>query len=216
MVWRPVHERTNRGRHRCPSEVVRRRLRVTVTKLILDPQACKVPFVEPFCYGTREDEWVVAHCGPIKVHLFTRETRDQYQLELLYRSPEDFFQVGDFPHYVEIYGSAVEAMLNGGSHITTSLGSRSQTQIAAPYRDTLHTSLTQTDYAGAEEAHFTAAKTAPIDVGEVHPEAAWPNSWPELAPGEPEEDTDSDEEPLEPFARAEPEKKAKEAPAMRS
>ncbi|CAJ1356931.1 unnamed protein product, partial [Effrenium voratum] len=91
-------------------------------------EACKVPFVEPFCYGTREDEWVVAHCGPIKVHLFTRETRDQYQLELLYRSPEDFFQVGDFPHYVEIYGSAVEAMLNGGSHITTSLGSRSQTQ----------------------------------------------------------------------------------------
>ena len=30
-------------------------------------EACQAPFVEPFCYGTREDEWVVAHCGPIKV-----------------------------------------------------------------------------------------------------------------------------------------------------
>ena len=43
-------------------------------------EACRAPFVEPFCYGTREDEWVVAHCGPIKVHLFTREMREQYQL----------------------------------------------------------------------------------------------------------------------------------------
>ena len=43
-------------------------------------EACRAPFVEAFCYGTREDEWVVAHCGPIKVHLFTREMREQYQL----------------------------------------------------------------------------------------------------------------------------------------
>ena len=65
-------------------------------------EACQAPFVEAFCYGTREDEWVVAHCGPIKVHLFTRETREQYQLEVLYRSPEYFFQPGDFPHYIEV------------------------------------------------------------------------------------------------------------------
>ena len=57
-------------------------------------QACEAPFVEAFCYGTRDDEWVVAQCGPIKVHLFTRETREQYKLELLYRNPDEFFQPG--------------------------------------------------------------------------------------------------------------------------
>eukprot|EP00913_Durusdinium_trenchii_P006925 g6514.t1 len=101
-------------------------------------EACEAPFVQAFCYGTRQDEWVVAHCGSIKVHLLTQEAQEQYQLELLYRSlvaddgrrvepmPEYFFQPGDFPHYVEVYGSATDAMmLNGETHVTHAIGSRS-------------------------------------------------------------------------------------------
>eukprot|EP00931_Biecheleriopsis_adriatica_P100364 TRINITY_DN75690_c0_g1_i1.p1 TRINITY_DN75690_c0_g1~~TRINITY_DN75690_c0_g1_i1.p1 ORF type:complete len:540 (+),score=137.83 TRINITY_DN75690_c0_g1_i1:19-1638(+) len=128
-------------------------------------QACEVPHVEAFCWGTRNDEWVVAHCGPIKVHLFTRETREEYKLELLWRNPEEFYQFGDFPHYVEVYGTATEAMLlNGGTHITKSLGSRSRTNIPAPFRDELHGSLMQYDYSAAEDASFATPSVGTIDV----------------------------------------------------
>ena len=91
----------------------------------------------------------------------TRETREQYRLELppgspkpllprssksylgavfyrflrLYESPELFFEPNDFPHYIEVYGDAARAMLEQGEHITHALGSRSPRAMPPPFRD---------------------------------------------------------------------------------
>eukprot|EP00928_Gymnodinium_smaydae_P035031 TRINITY_DN24716_c0_g1_i1.p1 TRINITY_DN24716_c0_g1~~TRINITY_DN24716_c0_g1_i1.p1 ORF type:complete len:584 (-),score=88.39 TRINITY_DN24716_c0_g1_i1:125-1876(-) len=130
-------------------------------------QSCNPPHVEAFCFGTRNDEWVVAHCGPMKVHLFTRESREQYQLELLWEQPENFFLPGDFPHYIEMNGMATDAFVRdhalgagdafSGAFIAGgSAGSRSRALVPPPLRDGLHQALMQPDYDGAEEARFSA------------------------------------------------------------
>lgn len=139
-----------------------RRLGEIVSRAV---QACRVPHVEAWCYGTRKDEWVVAHAGPIKVHIFTRETRDEYNLELLWESPEQFFLPGDFAHYVEVYGSATGAYLSpDGHHVTEPGGSRSTGYLPPPFRDTLHAQLTRPDYDAAEDAHY-ASTAEVVDVG---------------------------------------------------
>jgi len=117
-------------------------------------QSCAVPHVEAFCYGTREDEWVVAHCGSIKVHLFTREARELYQLEVLWHRPDEFFQPGDFPHYYEVYGTATEALMGAGTHATLP-GTRSRAAIPPPYNDSMHDALMIPDYEAAEDAKFS-------------------------------------------------------------
>ena len=118
--------------------------------------------IEAFCYGTRNDEWVVAHCGPIKVHIFTRESRELYQLDVLWESPEDFFQLGDFPHYQEVYGSAAESFTLFGAHITHPSGSRSTSYIAPPYRDEVHDAIMQPDYDAASDIRYTVPTMAPV------------------------------------------------------
>lgn len=181
-----------------------RRLGHVVSKAV---QACAVPHVEAFCWSGRDDEWVVAHCGSIKVHLFTRECREDYKLELLWRSPGEFFQFGDFPHYIEVYGTATEAMtLNGGTHVTQALGSRSRAAVPAPFRDSLHDELMRADYEAAEDASFsTPGNAGPIDVGRTraantrsHSEAPWPS------PVDDEELTDDESESEEGGGVAQP------------
>jgi len=120
-------------------------------------QSLQVPHVEAFCYGTRNDEWVVAHCGPIKVHLLTRQCRELYKLELLWEKPEQFFEPGDFPHYLEIYGAASMAPESG--HITTPSGSRSTRGLPAPFSDRLHGELTVPDYEAADDARYSSPTT---------------------------------------------------------
>ncbi|CAK9037159.1 unnamed protein product [Durusdinium trenchii] len=171
-------------------------------------EACEAPFVQAFCYGTRQDEWVVAHCGSIKVHLLTQEAREQYQLELLYRRPEYFFQPGDFPHYVEVYGSATDAMmLNGETHVTHAIGSRSRSALPVPYRDRLHRHMEQANYEGTEDSRYVEGRLeapvidvegSPVVRAAVQREARssgssdW-DAWP-LQEQNPEEATDSEDE----------------------
>lgn len=123
-------------------------------------KACEermVRHIEAFCYGTRRDEWIVANCGPIKVHIFTRDTREEYDLKLLWEQPENFFVEGDFPHYIEIYGQAANAIfLPDGNHITTPTGGRRAGWIPAPYQDKINDLLVGTDYDAAEDAHYIA------------------------------------------------------------
>eukprot|EP00812_Abedinium_dasypus_P001921 NODE_1232_length_1203_cov_203.541812.p2 GENE.NODE_1232_length_1203_cov_203.541812~~NODE_1232_length_1203_cov_203.541812.p2 ORF type:complete len:278 (+),score=86.10 NODE_1232_length_1203_cov_203.541812:321-1154(+) len=184
-------------------------------------EACRVPHVEAFCYGTREDEWVVAHCGGIKIHLFTIEAREDYRLDLLWQQPEEWFMHEDFPHYVQIYGLASQAHLTGG-HVTLSSGSRSTTTpIAAPsaFRDELFSTLDQPDYAAAEDQRFTDAQAVAVGSGPeasqpegedqddsldwlleddaevaAAPERKWRDIDPELAELDGEEDTDDEDE----------------------
>eukprot|EP00445_Apocalathium_hangoei_P071813 CAMPEP_0204164052 /NCGR_PEP_ID=MMETSP0361-20130328/36918_1 /ASSEMBLY_ACC=CAM_ASM_000343 /TAXON_ID=268821 /ORGANISM="Scrippsiella Hangoei, Strain SHTV-5" /LENGTH=642 /DNA_ID=CAMNT_0051120841 /DNA_START=23 /DNA_END=1949 /DNA_ORIENTATION=- len=125
-------------------------------------EAVKVPHVEAFCYGTRKDEWVVAHCGSIKVHVFTRDTREEYKLQQLWETPEHFFVPGDFPHYLEIYGTASQAVGRPDGHITSPTGSRSTGYLPPPFRDAVHASLAQPDYDAAEDAQYITDRA--IDV----------------------------------------------------
>jgi len=93
-------ERRDIGSHAiictCHTSRHSRRLGNLVAKTV---EKLGLPHTASYCYGTREDTWVLARLGPICVHLFIAETRPQYQLELLYRDPNKFFQPGDFPHY---------------------------------------------------------------------------------------------------------------------
>lgn len=62
-----------------------------------------VPFVQSYCtvgswYGG--DDHVLAHLGPIKVHLMTLEGRQRYNLEDAWLHPHEHYnQPGDFPAY---------------------------------------------------------------------------------------------------------------------
>jgi len=93
-------ERRDLGSHAiictCHTSRHSRRLGNLVAKTV---EKLGLPHTASYCYGTREDTWVLARLGPICVHLFIAETRPMYQLELLYRDPNKFFQPGDFPHY---------------------------------------------------------------------------------------------------------------------
>lgn len=157
-------------------------------------QACRVPHVEAFCYGTRRDEWVVGHCGPIKVHIFTRETREEYNLDVLWETPEQFFQPGDFAHYVEIYGSATGAFLSpSGAHVTEPGGARSTSYLPPPFRDTLHAQLMLPDYDAAEDAHYVSSANI-VDVS-ARTGAPTARSWPDASQ---EPDLDDGLPPLRP------------------
>ncbi len=61
--------------------------------------ALEVPHVMAYSWGSRKDEWTAAHLGPIHVHMFTPQAREDYKLEELWTSPETFFRPGDFPHF---------------------------------------------------------------------------------------------------------------------
>jgi len=93
-------ERRDVGTHAiiCTGHTTRhsRRLGNLVSKTI---QKLEVPHTASYCFGTRNDEWVLAHVGPICVHMFTPYSRTQYQLEMLYNDPNHFFPPNEFPHY---------------------------------------------------------------------------------------------------------------------
>eukprot|EP00438_Fugacium_kawagutii_P024975 Skav217966 [mRNA] locus=scaffold3450:162353:171873:- [translate_table: standard] len=111
--------------------------------------------------------------------------RQEDDIEVLYRSPEYYFQPGDFPHYIEarrVYGTATDAMmLNGETHVTHSIGSRSGKAIPAPFRDHLHSRQTQDlDYEGSEDAQFltpvrSSHGTIDVEGGPID----GPNPWDE-------------------------------------
>lgn len=128
-------------------------------------QMCHAPHVEAFCYGTRNDEWVVAHCGPMKVHVFTREARAEYNLETLYERPGEFFEEGDFPHYLDWGGMSatdvdtqhVGMISSGGSP-----GTRSKSLSFAPFRDELQRQLQEYDYEAADDSRYVGESSTAL------------------------------------------------------
>mmetsp|Transcript_34479 Transcript_34479/g.89868 ORF Transcript_34479/g.89868 Transcript_34479/m.89868 type:complete len:164 (+) Transcript_34479:818-1309(+) len=86
---------TGQTTHHC------RRLGDLVARTLKD---LKIPALDAFCWGTKNDEWVLARCGPYAVHLFTQSAREEYQLEALWTRPHDHLTLEDFPHYGEPSG----------------------------------------------------------------------------------------------------------------
>ena len=129
---------------------------------------------------------------------------------------------------MEVYGTATEAMLlNGGQHITNSLGSRSRSQIPAPYRDFIFGDVMKPDYEAAEDTKYVTPPGSTVDVSATvsSPADSWPSSeewelkdtkdfklqepWPDPDPDHGwhppagvEADTDSEDEDAERHAKA--------------
>ncbi|CEM35940.1 unnamed protein product [Vitrella brassicaformis CCMP3155] len=77
-----------------------RRAARLVSKTIKD---LDVPYISAVSYswGSDTDEWNVAHCGPLKVHILSKEWRQSYNLENLWLRPHEHFTAEDFPTYME-------------------------------------------------------------------------------------------------------------------
>lgn len=87
------------------------------------------------------------------------------------RSQRSFFEHGDFPHYVEVYGEAANVPPGDEfGHITEPSGSRSMSVHPAPFPDRLHGQLHSLDYDAADDARYTSA--TPII------ETTRTNAWP--------------------------------------
>uniref|UniRef100_A0A0G4I4R9 Ribosomal silencing factor RsfS n=1 Tax=Chromera velia CCMP2878 TaxID=1169474 RepID=A0A0G4I4R9_9ALVE len=61
----------------------------------------EIPHLDPRCYGSDAQEWHIAHCGPLLVHLLTSRARQAYNLEELWMRPHEHNGSADFPGYFD-------------------------------------------------------------------------------------------------------------------
>jgi len=77
---------------------------IRVGQLVADTlRSLKIPYVSEaaYCWACRSDEWIVSHCGPVSIHLLTKEWRKSYRLEDLWASPHTHFNGSDFASYFD-------------------------------------------------------------------------------------------------------------------
>ncbi|PHJ16362.1 oligomerization domain protein [Cystoisospora suis] len=62
-----------------------------------------VPYLSraAYCHSNRGDDWVVARCAYVHVHLMTRAVRSVYRLEDLWLVPHEHFSPDSFPGYFD-------------------------------------------------------------------------------------------------------------------
>ncbi|RQX74968.1 oligomerization domain protein [Toxoplasma gondii CAST] len=77
-----------------------RRVGRLLSRLIVELQ---VPFLSraAYCHSNRDDDWVIARCAHIHLHLMTRTVRSQYRLEDLWLLPHEHFGPETFPGYFD-------------------------------------------------------------------------------------------------------------------
>ncbi|KEP63150.1 UNVERIFIED_CONTAM: hypothetical protein HHA_221600 [Hammondia hammondi] len=77
-----------------------RRVGRLLSRLIVELQ---VPFLSraAYCHSNRDDDWVIARCAHIHLHLMTRNVRSQYRLEDLWLLPHEHFGPETFPGYFD-------------------------------------------------------------------------------------------------------------------
>ncbi|PFH33819.1 hypothetical protein BESB_080350 [Besnoitia besnoiti] len=77
-----------------------RRVGRLLSRLIVELQ---VPFLSraAYCHSSRDDDWVIARCAHIHLHLMTRTVRSQYRLEDLWLLPHEHFGPDTFPGYFD-------------------------------------------------------------------------------------------------------------------
>lgn len=153
---------------------------------------------ECFCFASRNDQWVVAHCGPVKVHLFTPDARQLYKVEVLWQAPHEFFEPDDFPHYQDILGTGSDSAMLG--YVQHSSGSRSTSALPAPFRDDFDEIFEKPDYNAADDAHYIASSSRSLRNEQAHDAVDTHGSWSpplleenvEVHP--PDEDTDTEDD----------------------
>ncbi|GAB65416.1 hypothetical protein PCYB_061480 [Plasmodium cynomolgi strain B] len=86
----------------CTGETPRHNKRVgkLISRVFVD---LEIPFISKvaYCYCNKFDDWIIAHCGPLKVHVVTKELRDVYDLENLFLYPHEHFDSGNFPAFFD-------------------------------------------------------------------------------------------------------------------
>ncbi|CAG9481342.1 conserved Plasmodium protein, unknown function [Plasmodium vivax] len=86
----------------CTGETPKHNKRVgkLISKIFID---LEIPYISrvAYCYCNKFDDWIIAHCGPLKVHVVTKELRDVYDLENLFLFPHEHFDSGNFPAFFD-------------------------------------------------------------------------------------------------------------------
>ncbi|CBZ50037.1 conserved hypothetical protein [Neospora caninum Liverpool] len=77
-----------------------RRVGRLLSRLMVELQ---VPFLSraAYCHSNRDDDWVIARCAHIHLHLMTRAVRSEYRLEDLWLLPHEHFGPETFPGYFD-------------------------------------------------------------------------------------------------------------------
>ncbi|KJP86494.1 hypothetical protein AK88_03870 [Plasmodium fragile] len=86
----------------CTGETPKHNKRVgkLISRIFVD---LEIPFISKvaYCYCNKFDDWIIAHCGPLKVHVVTKELRDVYDLENLFLYPHEHFNSENFPAFFD-------------------------------------------------------------------------------------------------------------------
>eukprot|EP00921_Rhytidocystis_pertsovi_P007616 GHVQ01012639.1.p1 GENE.GHVQ01012639.1~~GHVQ01012639.1.p1 ORF type:complete len:561 (+),score=75.36 GHVQ01012639.1:254-1936(+) len=71
-----------------------------ICKLVIQ---LEIPYVSAssYCWGGKTDEWIIAHCGPVKINIMVPSSRQSYKLEELYLIPHEHMEPTQFPGYFD-------------------------------------------------------------------------------------------------------------------
>ncbi|SBT76038.1 conserved Plasmodium protein, unknown function [Plasmodium ovale] len=71
-----------------------------ISKIFID---LEIPYISNivYCYCNKFDDWIISHCGPLKINIVTKELRDTYDIENLFLYPHDHFDSKNFPSFFD-------------------------------------------------------------------------------------------------------------------
>ncbi|CRG99066.1 conserved Plasmodium protein, unknown function [Plasmodium relictum] len=71
-----------------------------ISKILID---LEIPYISNvvYCYCNKFDDWIISHCGPLKIHIVTKEIRDIYNIENLFLYPHEHFDSQHFPSFFD-------------------------------------------------------------------------------------------------------------------
>ncbi|CAD2112071.1 ribosomal silencing factor RsfS, putative [Plasmodium vinckei] len=71
-----------------------------ISKIFID---LEIPYISNiiYCYCNKSDDWIISHCGPLKIHIVTKELRDKYDIENLFLYPHEHFDNSNFPSFFD-------------------------------------------------------------------------------------------------------------------
>ncbi|CDU16646.1 ribosomal silencing factor RsfS, putative [Plasmodium yoelii] len=71
-----------------------------ISKIFID---LEIPYISNiiYCYCNKTDDWIISHCGPLKIHIVTKELREKYDIENLFLYPHEHFDNKNFPSFFD-------------------------------------------------------------------------------------------------------------------
>ncbi|CRG97218.1 conserved Plasmodium protein, unknown function [Plasmodium gallinaceum] len=86
----------------CTGETAKHNKKVgkLISKIFID---LDIPYISNvvYCYCNKFDDWIISHCGPLKIHIVTKELRDFYDIENLFLYPHEHFDSQHFPSFFD-------------------------------------------------------------------------------------------------------------------